>query len=182
MLNTKYFIFPLKNNQTVPITNPYAYGNAWFVDKISYVDNANEEIDKVGKISLRHEAVADKKFKEQLGDAIQQDNISTVTMEKYAPDELTYEVNSDKGGVVVFSEIYYPEWTVTVDGKPAQLGRADYILRALKVSAGKHEVVLTFHPKSIKVTESIAYVSSIILLLLIIAAGLIEWNRRKKIG
>jgi hypothetical protein len=180
MLNTKYIILPLQNNQTVPISNPYAYGNAWFVDYIQYVNNADEEIDKVGKIDLRHEAVADKKFKEQLGDAVKQDNISMVTLKSYAPDELSYELNSDKGGVVVFSEIYYPEWSATVDGKTAQLGRVNYVLRALKVDAGKHKVVLSFHPKSIKVTESIAYVSSIILLLLIVAAGLFEWKKRKK--
>ena len=73
MLNTKYFIFPLQGGQTVPIQNPYVYGNGWFVDQITYVDNANKEIETVGQIDLRHQAVADAKFKEQLGEAVEQD-------------------------------------------------------------------------------------------------------------
>ena len=68
MLNTKYVILPLQGGQTAPLLNPYAFGNAWFVDRISYVDNANAEIDAVGKIDLRHEAVADSKFKDALGE------------------------------------------------------------------------------------------------------------------
>jgi hypothetical protein len=72
MLNTKYFIIGLQSGQTVPIHNPYALGNAWFVDKLIYVDNANEEIERVVKIDLKHEAVADKKFAEQLGKAVVQ--------------------------------------------------------------------------------------------------------------
>ena len=80
MLNTRYFILPLQGGQTVPIQNPYAYGNAWFVDKLNYVNNANEEIAAVGKIDLRHQAVADAKFKEQLGEAAVQDTASVVTI------------------------------------------------------------------------------------------------------
>ncbi len=64
MLNTKFFIMPLQGGQTVPLKNPYAFGNAWFVDKLTYVDNANQEIERIGKMNLRTEAVADKKFKQ----------------------------------------------------------------------------------------------------------------------
>ena len=165
MLNTRYFIFPLQGGQTVPLQNPYALGNAWFVDKVSYAKNANEEILQVGKIDLRHEAVADEKFKTQLGDGVTQDTASVVTIKNYEPNQLTYEVNSGKGGVVVFSEIYYPGWTATIDGEPAELGRVDYILRALNVKPGKHEVVLSFFPKSVDTTETIAYTAYAILLL-----------------
>lgn len=178
-LNTRYFILPLQNGQTVPVQNTYAYGNAWFVDKITYVDNANQEIDGVGKLKLRHEAVADKKFQSTLGEAVLQDATSTVTIKSYQPNELVYQVNSGKGGVVVFSEIYYPGWTAKVDGKDATLGRVDYILRALNVKPGKHEVVLSFKPQSIKTTETIAYVSYI-LLILAIAAGVYQTVGRKK--
>ena len=72
MLNAKYFILPLQGGQTVPILNPYAYGNAWFIDKLSYVNNANQELDAIGKLDLRHEGVADMRFKEQLGNAVMQ--------------------------------------------------------------------------------------------------------------
>ena len=180
MLNTKYMIFPLQGGQTVPLQNPYTYGNAWFVDKIQYAANANEEIDAIGKLNLRHEAVADAKFKTQLGDAVEQDSVSIVTIKTYEPNELSYEVNSGKGGVVVFSEVYYPGWTATVDGQPAELGRVNYILRALNVKPGKHEVVLTFKPKSVNTTETIAYVSYVILIMVVLGAAYMEYRRRKQ--
>ncbi len=126
MLNTKYFIFPLQGGQTVPIQNPYVYGNAWFVDQITYVDNANKEIEAVGKIDLRHQAVADAKFKSQLGEATMQDTASIVKITSYEPNRLTYDVNSGKGGVLVFSEIYYPGWTATIDGEAVELGRVNW--------------------------------------------------------
>jgi len=179
MLNTKYFIMPLQGGQTVPLQNPYAYGNAWFVDKVTYVNNANEEIDKVGKLNLRHEAVADVKFKDVLGEGTPQDDTSIVKLVQYKPNNLTYEVTSNKGGVIVFSEIYYPGWTATVDGQPAELGRVNYILRALNVKAGKHKVVLDFHPTSIKKTETVAYVGYVVLLLLLIVGIGLEWKKKK---
>ena len=179
MLNTKYMIFPLQGGQTVPLQNPYTYGNAWFVDKIQYVANANEEMAAVGQLNLRHEAVADAKFKTQLGEAMEQDSVSIVTIKGYEPNELSYEVNSGKGGVVVFSEIYYPGWTATIDGQPAELGRVNYILRALNVKSGKHDVVLTFKPKSVNTTETIAYISYVILMLVVLGAVYMEYRRRK---
>ena len=179
MLNTKYIIFPLQNGQTVPLQNPYTYGNAWFVDKIQYVQNANEEMDGVGQIDLRHEAVADTKFKELLGEAIEQDTASIVTITGYEPNQLKYDVNSGKGGVIVFSEIYYPGWTATVDGEPAELGRVNYILRALNVKPGKHEVVLSFFPKSVDTTETIAYTAYGVLILVLLGAVFMEYRRRK---
>ena len=180
MLNTRYFVFPLQGGQTVPIQNPYALGNAWFVDKISYAKNANEEILKVGQIDLRHEAVADEKFHAQLGDAVTQDTTSTVDIKSYEPNQLTYEVNSGKGGVVVFSEVYYPGWTATIDGEPAELGRVNYILRALNVKPGKHEVVLSFFPKSVDTTETIAYTAYAILILVLAGAAFMAYRRKQK--
>ena len=180
MLNTRYFIFPIQGGQTVPLQNPYAFGNAWFVDKVSYAKNANEEILAVGRINLRHEAVADEKFKAQLGDGVAQDTLSMVTIKSYEPNQLTYDVNSGKGGVVVFSEIYYPGWTATIDGEPAELGRVDYILRALSVKPGKHEVVLSFFPKSVDTTETIAYLAYGILILVLAGAAFMAYRRRQK--
>jgi hypothetical protein len=180
MLNTRYFIFPLQDGQTVPIQNPYALGNAWFVDKITYAQNANDEIAKVGQIDLRHEAVADAKFQAQLGDAVAQDTTSTVEIKSYEPNQLTYQVNSGKGGVLVFSEVYYPGWTATIDGEPAELGRVDYILRALSVKPGKHEVVLSFFPKSVDTTETIAYIAYAILLLVLAGAAFMAYRRKQK--
>lgn len=178
MLNAKYFILPLQGGQTVPVQNPYVYGNAWFVDRISYVNNANEELDKVGKINLRHEAVADAKFQTQLGQAAVQDKASLVKLESYAPNHLVYHVSSDKGGVLVFSEIYYPEWTATIDGQKAELGRVNYILRALNVKPGNHKVELDFHPQSVRTTETVAYIGYVLLLFVILFGLYMTWRRR----
>ena len=180
MLNTKYFIVGLQNGQTVPVQNPYANGNAWFVDKISYVDNANEEIDAVGKLNLRHEAVADKKFEVQLGKATPETSTDLITLKAYEPNHLVYNVTSKNGGIIVFSEVYYPGWTATVDGQQAELGRANYILRALNVKPGKHEVVLDFHPASLRKTEGIAYASYGVLALILALGIFIEWKKRKE--
>ena len=179
MLNTKYVILPLQGGQTAPLLNPYAFGNAWFVDRISYVDNANAEIDAVGKIDLRHEAVADSKFKDALGEPAAQQSNAVVTLKKYEPNELTYTVDSQKGGIVVFSEIYYPGWTAKVDGADTPVGRVNYILRAINVKPGKHTVVLTFKPTSVKNTETAAYVAYLLLVLAIAAGVFFEMKRRK---
>ena len=179
MLNTKYFIFPLQGGQTVPIQNPYVYGNAWFVDQITYVDNANKEIETVGKIDLRHQAVADAKFKAQLGEAAVQDTASIVKITSYEPNRLTYDVNSGKGGVLVFSEIYYPGWTATVDGEAVELGRVNYILRAINIAPGQHQVELAFFPKSVNMTETIAYIAFALLLLVLVYVIFTQIKQKK---
>ena len=178
MLNTKYFILPLQGGATMPLQNIYAQGNGWFVDKINYVADANAEYAGVGKIDVRHEAVADKKFESILGKAQSNDSTAKVKLVKYEPNNLQYTIDSKKGGVVVFAEIYYPGWTATIDGQPAELGRVNYILRALNVKAGKHTVVLDFHPTSISTTETIAYIAIVILLLAIAGAGYMEWKKK----
>ena len=178
MLNTKYFILPLQGGATAPLQNPYAQGNGWFVDKIDYVADANAEYAEVGKIDVRHEAVADKQFEAVLGQAKANDSTATVKLDKYEPNNLQYTVNSKNGGIVVFSEIYYPGWKATVDGQSVELGRVNYILRAVNVKPGKHIVVLDFHPTSISTTETIAYISIVILLLAIAGAGYMEWKKK----
>lgn len=178
MLNTKYFIFPLQGGATIPLKNIYAQGNGWFVDKIDYVADANAEYAEVGKIDVRHEAVADKQFEAVLGQAKANDSTATVKLDKYEPNNLQYTVNSKNGGIVVFSEIYYPGWKATVDGQSVELGRVNYILRAVNVKLGKHIVVLDFHPTSISTTETIAYISIVILLLAIAGAGYMEWKKK----
>ena len=180
MLNAKYFIVPLQSNQTVAIQNPYVYGNAWFVDKITYVKNANEELDGLGKLDLRHEAIADARFRSQLGESKAQDSTSIVKITAYEPNQLTYDVRSVTGGIVVFSEIFYPEWTATVDGKAVDLGRVNYVLRALNVDKGHHTVVLTFDPKSVKQTETVAYLSYGVLLLVVLLGVYFKRKEDKK--
>ena len=179
MLNTKYFILPLQGGTTVALQNPYAQGNAWFVNKIVYVGDANAEYAQVAKINLQTEAVADKKFESALGQAITNDSTATVRLTSYQPNNLRYTVDSKNGGIVVFSEIYYPGWTATVDGTPTPIARVNYILRALMVKPGKHTVVFDFHPSSIRTTEIIAYISLVMLLLAIVGTVYVEFRKSR---
>ena len=179
MLNARYFIMPLQDGKTVPILNPYVYGPAWFIDRVTYVDNANKEIEAVGKIDLGREAVADTRFRDVLKTSAAQDSTSSVKITKYMSDQIEYDVYSKNGGVIVFSEVYYPGWTATVDGQPAQLGRANYLLRALNVAPGQHKVVLTFRPKSVTVTETVAYVAYAILLLAIAVVAYLGYRKKR---
>jgi hypothetical protein len=179
MLNAKYFIMPMQYGP-MAMQNATAMGNAWFVDKLTYVNSANEELDALGKLDLHKEAVADAKFKETLGESTPQDSTAAVTLKTYEPNRLTYQAQSEKGGIIVFSEIYYPEWEAQVDGQPVEVGRVNYVLRAIRVPAGQHEVVLSFFPKSVDKTETVANIGLILLLLSIIAAIVMSVIRRKK--
>lgn len=184
MLNTKYFIFPAgQQRQTVPILNPHAYGNAWFVNEVQYVNNANEEIDALDSIIPTETAVVDARFKDVLKGTTEsyKDSLSSIRLTSYAPNRLTYETNNAQDGIAVFSEIYYPDgWHVTIDGQPAELARADYILRTMYVPAGQHTIEMRFDPTSLHVTEGIAYVALALLVIGIIVAVLIAKRKYVK--
>ena len=183
MLNTRWVVVKTDDNHLAPMLNEQAFGNAWMVDKVNYVETANEELAALTELPLRHEAVADKQFADVLGESVPQDSLCRVTLDSYQPNQLTYTVESGKGGVVVFSEIYYPDWTATVDDAEVPLGRVNYVLRALKVAPGKHRVVLSFFPRSVKTTETIAYCSygvlAAVLLLGIFLAFKKKENKKK---
>ena len=172
MLNTKYFILPTKEGE-LPLENPYALGNAWFVKEVSYVTNADEELDMTTSSNPHVTAVVDNQFKSTLNNAssfnVAED--ASIELTAYEPNSLTYQTQNPSDGVAVFSEIYYPDgWQVTIDGQPVELARADYVLRTLYVPAGSHTIQMTFDPQSIHVTETIAYGALILLLLATLAA------------
>ena len=176
MLNSRWVIMPGQGGN-IPIQNPYAMGNAWFVDGIHFANNADEEIDLLGKIDLRTQAVADKKFENVLqGKAVTPaDSTSTIALAEYDSDYIIYNVDARKDELAVFSEIYYPKgWQISIDGEPAEMLRANYTLRALPIPAGKHVVEFRFAPQSIKVTDTIAFIAMFIMLL---TAGLMVWKR-----
>ena len=181
MLNTRYFILPAgQQGQTVPILNPYAYGNAWFVDQVQYVNNANEEIDALDTADPAVTAVVDSRFKDALKGLVEshRDSLSTIRLTSYTPNRLVYETDNSGDAVAVFSEIYYPDgWQVSIDGQPAPLGRANYILRALHIPAGKHTVEMRFDPQSLHVTEGIAYTA---LALMVIGVIAIVWRTQRQ--
>jgi len=181
MLNTKYFILPLQNNNTMPLHNPHAYGNAWFVHDVKFVDTANAEILALEKLNLRTQAVANSSFKNVLADVpAQADSADKITLTAYECNELHYDVESTNGGLAVFSEIYYPEWTATIDGKPLELACVDYVLRGAVIPAGKHKVVMEFRPVSVKTTEAIAYVAIVLLVLSFCASAVITLRKKLK--
>ena len=203
MLNTKYVIMPLKDGGKLPVQNPWAQGNGWFVDEIQYVPDADAEIAALHNTDLRHVAVVNEAFAEVLGreqalsnsplkgeDAGQEASplrgglegsvAASVELTSYEANRLTYKVRSQKGGVVVLSEIFYPGWTCTIDGQPTEIARANYVLRAIKVPAGEHEVVMTFDPQTVHVTEAIAYASLAILALLLVVLLVVRIRKTRK--
>ena len=179
MLNTRYFIFPLQGGQTAPLYNPFALGNAWFVDEVQYVGNANEEIEAIHGLDPMQTAVVDKKF-EEVVKPMSVDSTATIELLAYEPNYLKYEVSAEKGGTVVFSEIYYPGWKSTIDGEEVAHGRANYILRAMNVPAGKHVVEFRFDPTSLHVTENIALIALGLLALLAIVVVVLKIKAYRK--
>lgn len=179
MLNTKYII---TDPNAAPAVNDGALGNAWFVDRVTYVGSADDEMAALDSIDPATEAVADRQFAEVLGSTCAPtDSTDVIALTAYAPDRLTYRSRSASGGVAVFSEIYFPwGWTATVDGVPTPLARVDYVLRAMRLPAGEHEVVMTFDPRSIHVTDGVATASVALIYLLMLAgvAGGIVCRRR----
>ena len=182
MLNAKYFLMAntQEPDKSFQVRNPYAMGNAWLVDNVSYVDNANQELDALKTADLRHTAIADKQFQKVLGEAAPQDSTASAELTEYEPNRLRYRVTTAKGGILVFSDIYYPGWEATVDGQPAELGRVNYVLRAIHIEPGEHEVTLSFFPKSLDTTETLAYTALAILALLVVALIAVTIVRRRK--
>ncbi len=183
MLNTRYFIFPgNRQGETLKVFNSHTYGNAWFVNRVQYVANANEEIDALNRIRPTETAVVDARFKEALKGTTEpsKDSLALIELTSYAPNRLTYTTDNAQDGIAVFSEIYYPHgWHVTIDGQPAQLARANYILRALYVPAGRHTIEMRFDPTSLHVTEGIAYAALALLIIGVMAA---VWIERRKLA
>lgn len=163
MLNAKYFIVPTKEGPQAQ-QNPDAYGNAWFVQDIKWVNSANEEILSLDKTDLKSTAVIDNSFKEQVSQDFEYDPNAEINLTNSQPNELVYETSASNDQFVVFSESYYqPGWQAYIDGKPAEHIRADYVLRAMNIPAGKHSIVFRFEPQVINTGGAIALASSILL-------------------
>lgn len=179
MLNAKYIILPGEDGSPELQLNPYALGNAWFVDKLHVVENANQESDALNIIDLSHEAVLDKEFSsfvQNLEPVIPED--ASVVLNKYTPKELDYTFSTSQPGTIVFSEIYYPYgWKATIDGQPADHYRVNYMLRALNVPAGQHNIHFIFDPDSVRKGDTIAVICIIIMYLacaVIIGGGFVK--------
>ena len=160
MMNTKYFMF----GDRFVLENPHALGAAWFVDKIDYVKGADAEMAILKSINPAVEAVADESYRKILGSAKSKSAGDTIYLTSYKPNELQYKAVSNAGNVAVFSEVFFPwGWYAYIDGKPAEIGRVDYTLRAMAIPSGSHDIVMRFDPKSIHTTEIVAYTSILII-------------------
>jgi len=174
MLNARYIV----DMTGQVLRNPDALGNAWFVDRIDYVSNPDSEMKALSSINPSMQAVADKKFESVLGASRPKAPGDTIVETSYAPNRLSYRSHSAKGGVGVFSEVFFPwGWTATIDGKEVEIGRVNYILRAIDIPAGDHEIVMTFDPQRLHTADTLATVA-IILIYLSVLAALIPAVRR----
>ena len=180
MLNAKYFII----NPTTVQQNPDALGNAWFVDTLVTVAGPQAEMSALDNLHPATTAVADAQFAKTLGKAQPRQAGDTIALTAYAPNQLTYRSHSANGGLAVFSEVYFPwGWQATIDNKPAEIGRVNYILRAMQVPAGDHTIVMRFDPPEVHQTETIATVAiAVIFALLLLSANfaLLPYLRRNK--
>ena len=180
MLNTKYFIVPdQETGAPVVQLNPDAMGNAWFVEKIVEAKTPNEECDMLMTLDLHREAVVGSDYINNVSDLNPgADSLAHISLAKYTPEYIEYDAECSKPGTVIFSEIFYPHgWKAIVDGKPADLYRANYMLRAMNLEPGKHHIRLEFRPESVAKGNTISM--TFVILMYLIIAGILLSNLRK---
>ncbi len=177
MLNTRYIIF---NPNTSPITNPYAFGDAWPVKSVVWVDHANDEIDAIENHSLNEVAIVHREFEPLLAGLSMGDSLQgSLELKLYEPNLLVYDARLEKEAFVVFSQIWYTAgWKAYVNGQEQPLIRANYLLRGLRLPAGESTVEMRFEPKVWKIGQAISLASSGLLILL--ALGWIVVNVRQR--
>ena len=183
MLNTKYFIISDKQNNGKPVVqqNPDAFGNAWMANNIKWVETPNEEIDAIDATDLEHTAIINKEFEKAIPEYHPTDSVGSIALVDYKPNQLTYSFDANEDKLVVFSEIWTSKgWTMRIDGEEHPLLRANYLLRAAMVPAGKHEIVMRYEPRIWKVGGIISLVSSLIILLGLVGTIVISIIKKQK--
>lgn len=182
MLNTRYFIVPGGDGQPVVQRNKFALGNAWFVDDIRLVDNANGEIDALGDFEPGSTAVVHREFESYVSGLDPMPG-GDIRLTEYSPNELVYEVNTERDQFAVFSEIWYgPDkgWKSWIDGQPVEHIRVNYALRGMKVPAGRHTIRFSFEPAAYFAGERISFVCSLLLLLGMVIVVVMHFQGRLK--
>ncbi len=168
MLNARYII----DGSGQPYLNDRALGNAWFVDGIDYVKGADAEMSALDGLDPAVTAVADESFRSVLGEVRPTAAGDTIRLTSYAPNRLTYSSTSAADAVAVFSEVYFPwGWQAYIDGEPVELGRVNYVLRAMRIPAGKHAIEMVFDPQSLHTTTALADTSIILIYLGLLGAA-----------
>jgi hypothetical protein len=182
MLNTKYIITAdPKTHDPGMQANNTAAGHAWFVKSVSYVDNADQEMQAISAFDPKSVAIIDKQYKPLIdGKNLSIDPSATITLTSYEPEHLVYQTGASTNQVAVFSEIYYKEgWKMLIDGQEQPYFRADYLLRAAVIPVGNHKVEFIFHPASYYVGEDISLAGSILLIAALGGAAYVENKKRK---
>jgi hypothetical protein len=176
MLNTKYFIVNDDNRNAVGQSNPQAFGNAWFVEDIHIVQTNRDELEAIDSADLHSHVFIHSEFSPALSGFDPVKN-GMITLTSYAPDELIYQSSASSDQLAVFSEVYYgPDkgWQAYIDGVKAPHIRANYILRAMRIPQGDHEIRFKFEPKSYRTGEMISLVFSLFVVLILIY-GVYTW-------
>ena len=178
MLNTKYIIYDLKQP---PLANTHALGNAWLVKEVKLVDNADQEISSLKSFNPKATAIVNKQFEKELGGFKAGLGEGEIILTAYQPNDLKYEATVNGGAqLAVFSEIYYPKgWVSLIDGKPTDYVQANFVLRAMVIPAGKHQIEFKFEPQSYYMGNKISMASSILLLLAIAGYGIYIFKSKK---
>ena len=179
MLDVKYVIQTDKEGKEFPTSNPNANGNAWFVSQVKLVNSADEEMKALDSLDSKNVAIVNSKDFKVKNKAFAKDSSATITLDSYKPNHLKYTSNNTDEGLAVFSEMYYGKgWNAFIDGKKIDHIRVDYVLRGLRIPAGKHAVEFKFEPEVIKTGSAITLISSAGMLLLLF--GGIYFERKKK--
>ncbi|MCF8237229.1 MAG: YfhO family protein [Saprospiraceae bacterium] len=185
MLNTKY-ILQQQENRSIPVPIDHPFGNAWFVNTLSTVSDADQELADIALVPLQITAVIqEQNLPEGWKTAYKTDSLTRVRLTSYHPDTLTYQYSNNYEGFLVFSEVYYPPakgWQLYLNGEPFDdFVKVDYLLRGVRVPAGQNqEITMVFHPQSVYTGQKIALAGSI-LSFLILFAGLWQFFRKEEI-
>lgn len=176
MLNTKYFIGAGQDRRPTVQINMNALGNAWFVEEFEMVENADQEIDALSTFFPNKTAIVDKRFSSNVEGFVHQvDSLAAIKLTEYQPNKLKYSFNSVVDQLTVFSEIYYDKgWNAYLDGKKVPHFRVNYVLRAMVVPAGNHDIEFRFEPKVFSVGEKVSFAGSLLLILLLLGYAATE--------
>lgn len=182
MMNVRYIITQNKQGGPVAQRNPYANGDAWFVENVLPAENANEEIQLLDSLNTKKTAIINKEFLSKIpSQKIERDSTATIELFSYKPNHLVYEASTKTPQLALFSEVYYPKgWNVYINGKPSEYFRADYVLRAMVIPPGNNKIEFKFEPKVIQTGSSISLVSSIIFLLILLSGVYFTFRKKEE--
>ncbi|WP_295337075.1 YfhO family protein [Flavobacterium sp.] len=182
-LNIKYLLLQTNDGESVAVTNPFINGNAWFVSELKSVNSADEEMKALGKIDTKHTATisALEEVELNLPKSFSKDSLATIKLEEHLPNVVKYTSNNANDGFAVFSENFYKGWKATIDGKETEIYRVNYVLRGLAIPKGKHTIEFKFEPQVVKTGSTIALVSSILMILVIVGVVYFEQKGKKEV-